>query len=394
MTVENRWIRSPLSMAGQASPGRASPGGSLHATVVAKRREKVCSEFDKATELEQLRETLAVEYGTAESRDAKLDAELKVVRHLKRLFRCEGSFDEGMDEVRKLAPELKDGVAASATTILGGHLVAIAPWANLTRGVFKSLGALTIDLASHEIPGKSWGPGTTYTAQVHRSQSASTAKRNTQIFRRAHAVGCLGHHYTSHLAPGVFSNTDSSRGFDIRYDIVNEQGGFLGVAVMAVSGCSMTCNLAQTALSAAFPRARFLGSRKTMPLDSGKKIWPAFRRALQEDATPILLDNTQDIEQVTRAWLSANVTGLRSEAERLLRKSNPTPSTAQVEKELERLIDSAGPGFSEGRTAHRLVSTQLRTQAFKLGDPANSCSRKADDRNVLVPPKGLILPSF
>lgn len=148
MTVENRWIRSP-----HAVGNPSSTGASVHAVVIAKRRDKVCSEFDKATELEQLRETLVVEYGKAGSADAKLGAKLKVVRHLKRLFRCEGSCDEGMDEVRKLVPELEDEVAGSATTVLGGHLVAIAPWANPTRAVFKPIGATTVDLASHEVRG-------------------------------------------------------------------------------------------------------------------------------------------------------------------------------------------------------------------------------------------------
>lgn len=72
MTVHNRWIRQPHG--GTSSPAE---GGSLHAVLKAKRREKVCSEFDKQTELEQLRETLSKEYGEAASDDAKLDAKLK-----------------------------------------------------------------------------------------------------------------------------------------------------------------------------------------------------------------------------------------------------------------------------------------------------------------------------
>ena len=207
-------------------------------------------------------------------------------------------------------------------------------------------------------------------------------------------MGCLGHHYTSHLAPGVFTNSNSSAGFDIRYDIENVPSGFSGVSVMAVSGCSMTCNLAQRALLAAFPRACFLGSRKTMPLFSGRKIWPAFRDVLLDQATPLLLDSTQDIDQMTQAWLRANITGLRSEAERLLKKSTPSPSRAQIEKKLQRILDSTGARFADGRTAHRLVSPALGTQEIKLGASGNSCSRKADDRNVLVPPKGLALPTF
>ncbi|MBV1862272.1 MAG: hypothetical protein KUG77_27885 [Nannocystaceae bacterium] len=371
-----------------------SNGGSVHAVVAAKRRDKVCSEFDKDTEIEQLRETLAKEYGEAGSSDAKLDAKLKVVRHLKRLFRCEGSFEAGADEVAALAPELENEVREDAVTVLGGHLVAIAPWANPTRAAFRALGATTIDLVSHAIPGEAWGPGTRYTAKVHRSSSTATASKNTAIFQRVQAVGCLGHHYTSHLAPGVFTNSNSNAGLDIRYDIENVPSGFSGVSVMAVSGCSMTCNLAQRALLAAFPRARFLGSRKTMPLFSGQKIWPAFRSVLRDQATPLLLDNTQDIDQVTQAWLRANITGLRSEAERLLKKSTPSPSSAQIEKKLQRILDSTGAGFADGRTAHRLVSSALGTQAINLGDSGNSCSRKADDRNVLVPPKGLALPTF
>ncbi len=389
MTIENRWIRQPHQ---GGTP--VSSGGSVHAVVAAKRRDKVCSEFDKDTEIEQLRETLAKEYGEAGSSDAKLDAKLKVVRHLKRLFRCEGSFEAGADEVAALAPELENEVREDAVTVLGGHLVAIAPWANPTRGAARALGATTIDLVSHAIPGKAWGPGTSYTAKVHRSSSTATASKNTAIFQRVQAVGCLGHHYTSHLAPGVFTNSDSSLGFDLRYDVANHPRGFSGVALIAVTGCSTTCNLAQRALLAAFPRARFLGSRKTMPLKSGSKIWPAFRDLLSKEATPLILDNTQDLDQVTQAWLRANISGLRSESERLLKKSTPSPSSAQIEKKLQRILDSTGAGFADGRTAHRLVSPALDTQKIKLGNSSNSCSRKADDRNVLVAPDGLVLPDF
>ena len=65
MTIENRWIRQPHQ---GGTP--VSSGGSVHAVVAAKRRDKVCSEFDKDTEIEQLRETLAKEYGEAGSSDA------------------------------------------------------------------------------------------------------------------------------------------------------------------------------------------------------------------------------------------------------------------------------------------------------------------------------------
>ena len=390
MTVENRWVRQP-----QSTGKQVSSGASLHAVVAAKRRDKVCSEFDKATELEQLRETLAVAYTKANTGEAALDAKLKVVRHLKRLFRCEGSFDEGVDEVRGLAPELEDEVVASATTVLGGHLVAWASWSPEVDRTLSALGAhVGPPLADHPIPGVSWGPGTDYEAKDHRRESARDEPSNSKMLKRAHILGCRGHHYTSHLAPGFFTDGGSAKGFDLRYNLHAEPRGFPRLAVMAVSGCSMLCELAQRLLHSCFPRARFLGSRNTMTLDAGDYIWPELRRQLSADATPLILDNTQDIDAFTHGWMRANVYAMHEEAKRILEEKGIPLSTFRIQAKQTQLIKKVGPGFAENLETVQLTDRNMTTKRLPLTSSENGCERKADDRTTLVPPDGFVLPQL
>jgi len=389
MTVENRWIRQPHQ---GSTP--ASSGASVHAVVVTKRRDKVCSEFDKHTEIEQLRETLAQEYGKAGSAEAKLDAKLKVVRHLKRLLRCEGSYDAGIDEVSALAPALVDEVVASAQTVLGGHLAAWPRWSDIAGKTFLGLGASGAPvLVDHDIPDiEHWGPGTTYDAKVHRKRSQKNERANTRILKRAHILGCRGHHYTSHLAPGFFTNGNTSLGIDLRYNLHANPQGFPGLAVMAVSGCSMICELAQRMLKPCFPRARFLGSRNTMTLNAGGYIWPELRAELSADGIPLLLDNTEDIEQFTQGWFHANVYAMHEEAKRLLRKDKVKLSTYRIRAKQTQLIKNIGPGFAEGGETVQLIDRHMSSKRLPLTSVHNECQIKEDDRATLVTPNGFVLP--
>lgn len=391
MTIENRWIRQP-----HQGNTPASSGGSLHAVVVAKRRDKVCSEFDKDTEIEQLRETLAQEYGKAGSAEEKLDAKLKVVRHLKRLLRCEGSYDAGVDEVSALAPGLVDEVVASAQTVLGGHLAAWAPWTGIARDAFVGLGATEAPpLVAHEIPPIAhWGPGTAYDAKVHRKRSKKSEQANTRILKRAHILGCRGHHYTSHLAPGFFTNGTTSMGIDLRYNLHANPQGFPRLAVMAVSGCSMICELAQRMLKPCFPRARFLGSRNTMTMDAGDYIWPKLPEKLFADGTPLLLDNTQDIEQFTQSWYRANVYAMHEEAIRLLKDKKVKLSTYRIRAKQTQLIKNIGPGFADGDETVQLIDRHMSNKRLPLTSEHNECESKEDDRATLVPPNGFVLPQL
>lgn len=386
MTFKDRWLRKPHTRTNAHS-------GTLHAAIVRKRRARVCSEFDKEVELEQLRETLNVELHRASTRDEREDAKLKTIRHLKRLFRCEGSFDDGVDEIRRFAPELEREALESAQTVLGGHLAAWAPWSKEVRDVFSRLGStLTPGLEAQTIPGEIWGPNTPYEPADHRRKSEKSEPTNTRILNRAHILGCRGHHFTSHLVPGFFSDANTTRGFDLRYNLHAQPGGFPNIALMAVSGCSMLCELAQRLLIPCFPKARFAGSRNTMTLDAGDHIWPRLRQLLAADATPLILDNTQDIELFTHAWLRANIYAMHEEAKRILSAKGVELSAYRVHAKQTQLIKSVGPGFAEGRETVQLQDSNMTVKKHMITATENACERKADDRPRLPAPDGFKLP--
>lgn len=391
MTVYARWVRAP-----HAAGGPRGDGGSVHLVHRRKRKAQVCEGFDEQTELEQLRETIRKQYlpadpGSGESKRARQ----LVTRHLKRLFRCTGDSAEGEAIVRDLMPDADaDRAIADSETPLGGYTAAVAKWAGPTNTAFKVLGAEIRQLAEHTIPGEDWGPGTPYTKVEHRSESTKSAAQNEPILKAVDIVGCSGHHYTSHLAPGFFTNDDSARGFDLRYNLHKRPDGFPEVALVAVSGCSSLCTLAQRVLRPCFPSARFLGARATMTLDAGKWIWPTFQDSLRDAATPLLLDNDQDVEQIAQAWIRSCITMTHHEAIRVLVKKKRTPTEFRVNAMQKQLIKNTGLGYVQKDRVFLLADAGAGLVEGGVGDAGNGCERKADDRHTLVPPKGFVLPTL
>lgn len=391
MSTESLWQRRP-----HTKGGPRGDGSTVHLVQRTGRKETPCEGFDEQTELEQLTETITKDYLTAPVKSsARVQARLRVTRHLKRLLRCTGDSDKGELAVREFmtsSQEEQDKAIADSYTPLGGYAAAVPFWAGPAKTSLLGLGARVRELKLHDVPGDVWGPGHEYDGREHSTESTKTAVANEPILEEVHILGCLGHHFTSHLAPGFFTDSSILRGFDLRYSLHRHPQGFPKVALVAISGCSSLCTLAQRVLRPCFPSAQFLGAQNTMTKFAGRTIWPTFRKRLLEDATPLLLDNDVDHTFISDAWMNACTVAMRKEGIRLLNEKGVKVSAFRIKAKQIQLIRKIGIGFAHGDRAHLLVDEKGRHEPTALASPANACEAKFDERHILVPPKGFTLP--
>jgi hypothetical protein len=147
--------------------------------------------------------------------------------------------------------------------------------------------------------------------------------------------------------------------------------------------------MAQAVLGRCFPNAWFFGAKNTMTLDNSKTIWPEFGAQLQKDATPLLLDNDQDLLQLAHAWQRACIALAWNESARILRhRGRPVTARSQATQQV-RLLRSVGYGFAHDGTVHLLTEPKIGSlSAHAIDSDEKKCQRKADDRRILPPPRG------
>jgi len=358
--------------------GPTRSGAVVHLTRTRSLRDSVCDGFDWLTEHERMRQG-------AESLVKTPDDAVKrrVVRRFKRIRRCAQNEASAESEhaLRKLLapnPEVLSAILDLSLKPLGGYAHTWSPWSSHVQSVLRSLGSEPLSPLHFHTVGDF---GVDYTGSVHRHRSSETAKKNTPVLAKAELVGLSGHHYTSHLAPGFFTDIHTGRGFDVRYHTEENPDGFENVRLILASGCSLLCSGAFEVLRTAFPQAVLLGAQKTMRIESpkgyevrhhtgrllsaGEVLWKRFREGVLASATPLLLDNKQDFKMIAFQWESA-----------MLQAVGPD-------------ILSTVPGWILGNTAHLMktpaVGATTLVDASSLTE--NPCERKADDRSVLPGPR-------
>ena len=380
MSQETRWVRAQNRVKGPTHAGAA-----IHVTTKG-RRKTVCEDFDRATALEQLREDVEHRYKQAEAGEPTLRERLHLTRALKRVLRCGADFEKAKQQLETDLAEHPDDlqkIIAEAQTPLGGYIVATPPWSPHITHAYRKMGvSATIALHFEDI-----GPTPPYSGSIHRTKQRSLAKRTRGQFELADIVSVSGHHYNSHLAPGLFTDIKTNRGFDVRYNLETTPAGFPNLELFAASGCATLCHGAQEVLAAMFPKAIFLGAKNTMPFDAGKTLWPTFSGRLADNATPLLLDNDQDFELITHEWRIAMIAAMESEAERLLNKKGTKLSASRIAGKQQQLIEETGLGFVRENLAHYLTAPEPGTiEVVDVSAKTNGCQRKADDRNIYPAP--------
>jgi hypothetical protein len=108
----------------------------------------------------------------------------------------------------------------------------------------------------------------------------------------------------------------------------------------------------------------------------------------------MLLDNDADLDLVRDAWIRACIKMSRQEAIRLLVKKKTELSEFCIGARQKQMLSQVGLGYSEGKRVFVLTDAHGSLVEGSVEAPGNACEGKADDRVVLVPPKGFKLPSL
>jgi hypothetical protein len=181
---------------------------------------------------------------------------------------------------------------------------------------------------------------------THRRRAKETASRELTDLGRTDIVYFRGHQFAQYKAPGVFTNGNVERGFDLRY--IDQKGGFPNVKVMISTSCATLCKEPFELFHGLFPNAVILGYRKSAPID-GAGVRDAFHKGIVGLRRPLLLDQPVDISAILSVWKSV----IESK-----HKGETGPS----------------PGYYDGSTLHYWDGTTWHSIA--PSDPANKCRLK------------------
>ena len=185
---------------------------------------------------------------------------------------------------------------------------------------------------------------------THKARAKAVAAGEVAELGRTDILYFRGHQFAQYRAPGLFSNGDESRGFDLRY--VEKVGGFPNVKLIISTSCATLCQEAFSVMHGLFPNAVILGYRKSAPLD-GAAVRDVFQAKIKDLARPLLLDQPLDVAAIVSAW--------RSTVESK-HAGQPSPSAGYY--------DGGDVNYWDGKAWQKVAPT----------DAANACYRKGDFR--------------
>ncbi len=363
--MANLWTQAPAPLPG---PERSEP--IVHLARSPSRWDQLRPNACDNGQLDMRHERLAFTFmleGLARTGDWQLARAL--TRNLKRLKRCNPDVaKEALDQARtELAgsPDPMKYIEQNHTQPLGGYRLACPPWSLNLRYLMFHLGVRFPHESGNKAPDAQFlkvfkvGYG-----RAHRTGAKSVVAANRKVLSSSDIVGFTGHHYTSHLIPGWFTDINTEKGLDLRYSLDDRPEGFANVKLVFATGCSLLCSDAQQVLQALFPRAVFIGQKNTMPLTAGDRALRALRKQFAPpNRRALLLDNAEDFEFLIDRWQAAAAAAL----------------TKNVRK--------VGPGSVRGEAGKLLINHEpVKIEDIDVFGEDNRCQRKADDRSAYPGP--------
>lgn len=255
-------------------------------------KDPLCDTFDvDATQ------AVVIAQVNALSADAQIDKRQALIRTLKIIRRCATTAQQA--DIRKILTAAlarnADAVWNEAGTVFGGYTGMYPGYATDIKNRLTNLGASeTVPFGTFEVkdyPNKAGSP----------AAASKVAKGETPDLIRTDIVYFRGHQFAQYKAPGVFSDADIGRAFDLRY--IDQKGGFPNVKLMISTSCATLCNEALDLFHAIFPNAVILGFGKSAPIE-GAQLRNDFEAKLKALMRPLLLDQAADIASIISSWKS------------------------------------------------------------------------------------------
>jgi hypothetical protein len=307
-------------------------------------RDQLCDTFDFDTANRQVLAVMKVYLSSKTS-----DDRLILIRALKMIRRCASNDQQQAvkNSISVLGNEATQ-VWDEAGKPLGGFIGMYPGFASDIRRRLVKLGASeTLEYGTFELSS---------TGRTYRSRAKTTASRELADLGRTDIVYFRGHQFAQYKAPGVFTDDNFQRGFDLRY--IEQKGGFPNVKVMISTSCATLCKEPFELFHGLFPKAVILGYRKSAPID-GNGVRDAFHKGIIGLRRPLLLDQPVDISSILSVW------------------------KAVIESKHKRET-APSPGYYDGTTLHYWDGTTWHSIA--PSDPANRCRLKGDESSAYPAP--------